>query len=724
MPAPQQQQYSDIPPGAVVLHAPAAQQYSDLPEGATVLHAPASDVTSNPNGEGTYAMRGQTGGIIKVPFSKIGDAQSNGLQLQGPDAGRYQKDFGATQHPVMDYINSKFANNPGEGQPGGYDEALRPVGNIGRRAVRDIAESVKGLGDSLLPDDTQKAGEAQFHNSILGRAARGESTPAADIMADTIDQVIPGLPAGSYPLSVARTAKHEGVTQAATDVAGDALAMYAGGKAVSAIHGALSSAPPVSGQNYTKAHAAAFEGAIAPATSMGKNFIPQQITTEALSPIRDTAARMSQGSPIEQGIVKVATDSNTPPLERVGAYQKIVKSAIGDLEAQHAPALAQAASIPVDTTGIVQRLQGRISPTTAPADTAAIQELIGRVKQAKTIGDLNTFRQELNDETSPQYRMSQVQAGRTGVSAEAANDLTGWVRNAYYDNLEQATGQDYAPLKRQESNLFTTQEALQNQQSPLAKAEATFAAPTTLKEKAGNVANVIKDPKTTVTQTFLRESPATKVSTLLRKSLDDLPTTGTPAAAAPPPTTPQQPGGTAQPTLGTGQQSALQSQPAPTPAAPLAPRGLPSSYSRFPQRLPASTAGPSPTPASPPPPLNEATAGMRVQPTQFAPRPTPAQSSGPLPVAPDGQVGVPSSRYLGAGTPDATEATPARLTGKALWAKTGAERLATHGVSAADIDTLNATPKGKQLLVIASSLSPGSQAMKNLVRQISGIVGK
>jgi hypothetical protein len=50
--------------------------------------------------------------------------------------------------------------------------------------------------------------------------------------------------------------------------------------------------------------------------------------------------------------------------------------------------------------------------------------------------------------------------------------------------------------------------------------------------------------------------------------------------------------------------------------------------------------------------------------------------------------------------------------------------MSTHGVSDADIDALNATSKGKQLLVIASSLSPGSQAMKNLVRQIAGVIGK
>jgi hypothetical protein len=50
--------------------------------------------------------------------------------------------------------------------------------------------------------------------------------------------------------------------------------------------------------------------------------------------------------------------------------------------------------------------------------------------------------------------------------------------------------------------------------------------------------------------------------------------------------------------------------------------------------------------------------------------------------------------------------------------------MATHGVSASDIDALGQTAKGKQLLVIASDLTPGSAAMKNVVRQIPGVIGK
>lgn len=312
----------------------------------------------------------------------------------------------------------------------------------------------------------------------------------------------------------------------------------------------LAQKTPISGQNYATTHAQAFEGAIAPATAMGKNFIPQNVTSEALTPIRSTAARMAQGTPVEQGVVQTATASGTPPLERLGAYQKIVQGALDDLEQQHAPALAQSANVPVGTAPIVKQLQALKSPTMNPADISAIDGLINQTKAATTIGDLSKFRQELNISTSPEYKQSAVQAGRTGLSAQAESDLAGWVRNAYYDNLQKATGTDFAPLKRQEANLITTQEALQNQQAPLAKAEATYNAPSTLRETAGNLANVIKDPKTTVTQTILRESPATKVSTLLQKSLADLPPAasstgvpGPPIAGRAQPLLPQQSGG-------------------------------------------------------------------------------------------------------------------------------------------------------------------------------------
>ena len=324
---------------------------------------------------------------------------------------------------------------------------------------------------------------------------------------------------------------------------------------------------------YAPSHAAAFEGAIAPATGMGKNFVPQDVTPQALPQIRATAARMTQGSPLEQVRVQMATDPSTPPLQRLRAYQGVVQSALNDLEAQHAQGLSSAADVPVDTTPLIQKLRASISPTTDAADASAIHNLMQRVRQIGTIDDLNTFRQELNNETSAEFKQSQIQAGRSGTSVQAASDLASAVRGQYYDDLGKATGVDYAPLKLQESNLLTTKEALQNQMSSLAKQEATFNAPSTLKEKAGNLAGIVQNPKVGVTQILLRESPATRISTLLQKSLADLPPPPNSARMLPAgaPTPMQMPGPP-------GPQSS------PSPAAPIYPG---STASRMGRMLPA-----------------------------------------------------------------------------------------------------------------------------------------
>jgi hypothetical protein len=65
------------------------------------------------------------------------------------------------------------------------------------------------------------------------------------------------------------------------------------------------------------------------------------------------------------------------------------------------------------------------------------------------------------------------------------------------------------------------------------------------------------------------------------------------------------------------------------------------------------------------------------------------------------------------------------LKGSSKWADLGAAKLSDHisrsgasDINAADIEALSKTPQGKQLLVNASDLNPGSAAMKNLVKQI------
>lgn len=71
----------------------------------------------------------------------------------------------------------------------------------------------------------------------------------------------------------------------------------------------------------------------------------------------------------------------------------------------------------------------------------------------------------------------------------------------------------------------------------------------------------------------------------------------------------------------------------------------------------------------------------------------------------------------------------AAASGPARWMALGAAKLADHigrlgdsaGISQGDVDALAKTPAGKQLLIQASDLEPGSAAMRNLVKQIKAL---
>ena len=462
-----------------------------------------------------YATKDDQGGLVPQVKSSVAP-NSGGRTLTGePAPGDTRNDF------------QRFADNintPDPRREEWQSPTLNTTQDFGRHIVAPVLQTI--------------AHPVNAATGMLQAVANSGGTPEGfgqqlvqPIIANTVQDYqehgpvraatnLAGTGIGTWAGGELGGAATKGIVKAAP-VAADVMGQIATDDMGGAIGGRQSVTVP--GQNYSASHAASFEGALAPATGMGRNFMPQEITPKALTPIRQTAARMAQGSPLEQVTVQAATDPSTPPLQRIKAYQGVVQGALNDLEAQHLQGLSSAANVPVDTSSLIRGLRSHISATTDAADVAAINNLIRRTQQVKTIDDLGTFRQELNNETSAEFKQSQIQAGRSGTSVQAASDLAGDVRSAYYDNLGKATGVDYSPLKLQESNLLTTKEALQNQQSSLAKLEAVFKAPSTFREAAGNVANIIQNPKTTITQTILRESPATRVSTLLKNSLSDLP---------------------------------------------------------------------------------------------------------------------------------------------------------------------------------------------------------
>ena len=524
----------------------------------------------------TVPMLAPDGTSGEIPVNRASDAMAAGFKPAIAMVAPTGQTGYVPPDRQQDALNAGFKRQ-NEQQPGfwenlghafgiGTQEAEQRQQDLQQHPVRSTAEALLGpayaAGKAIYQQGAQSVGELEQAGESLGRGNPAEAGvhaiqsvpivgPAINKMAE---QAPPTTPGQSYLSQVKSDATPGNVGTALGTAAQVAPMVLAGGtpaglaKASSTIEGVLSDAadiprvepkPTVQGQNYTTAHAAAFEGAIAPATGMGPQFVPQEITPQALTPIRDTAARMAVGTPEEQAVVQTATSPKSAPLQRLTAYQGVVQSAMNDLESQFKPVMAKMAQTPVDTTPLVRQLAAKITPTTDVADASAIRNLMMRTSRADTVGELYNFKKTLDTETAAQYSQTQVKEGTTGISNQARNDLVGAVRGYFYDTLGKASGVDFQPLKLQESNLIKTQGALQKMESPLSIAEAKAQAPSSWKENIGTAADVIRAPKTTVTQHILGETPATKVANLLQKSLADLPEPTT--LPAPPPTEPTSP---------------------------------------------------------------------------------------------------------------------------------------------------------------------------------------
>lgn len=607
------------------------------------------------------AMRSKDGTKGLVAFSDLKDAMANGYKTEG----QYQQ----AQSP---------ADNSGGVLNGSmrFGEGLMSAGiNAAKGAYHTVADAPSTPIEQAIaaqPGGGQ-LGVAAYRALVApqidqaSQAIQGAKSPDMQTRirsgAHALAALIPGVgPAAAAVGDSMRPQIESGnYAGAAGNLAGNAGIAYLGGKAASA----LAPEATVAGQNYTPSHAAAFEGLTAKANGMGPNFIPQNLTADALSPIRQSASDMlATGTPAEQAIARNVTARGVEPLDRLGAVHSVIQKSLSNLEGQHAPALSQVAGTPVDMTPIQQGLAAQIKPGMSAADIAGIKDLIDRSGQITNLGDLNSFRQIMNEEASPSYRQTPTRAGQASAPQQVATDAANAVRSRYFDLMQQATGTDFQPLKNQESKLLTTKEAIERMQSPEAKAEATFNAPTTFKESLGNIANIVKEPRATVTQTMLRESPATRAAMLIRKSMTNLPDASPvpPQAIAPASTNAPQLPANASPTSVTG--TTVQPTPPVVPTPLLAnPQGqLPPSAvqsllanSGQSLQLPADTSGMAvtQTPRTPYPSLNEAAARTRISPTQFA-EPANVGASGSAPVG----ASNPLQRFLQAGDLDPTITNP------------------------------------------------------------------
>lgn len=292
----------------------------------------------------------------------------------------------------------------------------------------------------------------------------------------------------------------------------------------------------VPGQNFTPAQASAMSGLAARATAMGKGFFPKDATAGALSDIRQAAADNPE-------LTQAATGSVSPE-NSLGAVQQLIKRSSQNLELQHQAVLGAVRNAPFDPSAVQSAVSGSLPASLdgfAPSDRAALDELSNRLGTVKTLQGANDLRQYLNNETSPSYRQNAIAAGRSSTVDSALQAAADAHRNAFYDQLSNATGVDMSGLKQRQGSHMALQEALGNIAPSLAAKQAIAQEPASIRTQVANAlqgagtmtASPMSGIGKLLAQRVLRVEPMDQVQSLIRKSLQDLPQQTTSTALAP-----------------------------------------------------------------------------------------------------------------------------------------------------------------------------------------------
>lgn len=474
--------------------------------------------------------------------------------------------------------------------------------------------------------DTYKRGADELQSARDG--AGGGFLPRADLALQGVGNVV----ASAVPFlgpQISQTGQdiQTKPNQGAGEVVGD-LATALLPKVVEGVKGKAAQIA----ENVQTAPSRSLAGLIAKSPGMGDNFDPKAVSN-SVEPL------IQQSAKANPDLYKVATDPESTPEESYKAFQGLVNKAQTAIDQAHRQVLGKVANTPVSVRPVLEAMDASMPQGLdkfAPKDAAAIRSLRDNIANAKTLGDLNGLRVYLNTELSPEFKMDNVAVGRSAATDKAMRAALSATKDAYYDNLQHVTGQDFRSLKMAESNLMTYQEALANSRRAQFAAQAAHEAPTTGKQKiakAGEVVGaVLQGNKAKLAQSALFESPMAPTQAHIQRFLknipDNVPSTfdnGAPVEAPQPrqlessSTVPDESGATYQHEKG-----------APTRPAVVTP---------FQQRpLLPETAGQGlitdPAQAQPHPGVNEPTAVTRTrQPIFKKPEPTPART---INVGPDG----------------------------------------------------------------------------------------
>lgn len=530
--------------------------------------------------------------------------------------------------------------------------------------AKDFAESLPGTKHLTLASNRlllNPAVDALKESSQLREAGGPQSSLTAGSTYNEQGQNVPtagsrlvdAIPIyGPWARNAENEAHQKGNIVAGAGVLGDVAAAKTSDAVGKKTGSAFKERTPVPSENFTPRQAKSHAAVVAEGNAGGDTgYIPQDIADATGSKLRQIAA----DNPEVANVVRTGS-----PKEAFAAHQNLLSKAKAEIDLRHNDALAPVADTSVD----MKPVQNAIKPDKYDlqgmdeADQRSFQELQDRAGKVQDLGGLNKFRQQLSTEDTT--LKNPMATGKSALYPQAVHKLYGAVRDAYYDALGKATGQDFTADKRLEGNIIAEQRGALNAGNRLATSEARQTAP----QSAGGVAADLvegaahgRGPGIPVVSAFaskLRGTPLGQVQQHLQRFYSDLPNPSAPAApptaAAPVPTPRALPnpqlqlpasvipnGEVSAPGTPASQPPTAQGPPgfsvspegtarpgAPAPATPSVITPTPDAQLQLPAQ--AGPEGQGAPPPSPPtaPPLNQATAAQSTRaPLPPNPQPTP-----------------------------------------------------------------------------------------------------
>lgn len=492
-------------------------------------------------------------------------------------------------------------NNPGAGKPGGYAEALRPVGNAGRRVVRNLTQMV--TDPASLTDNGVHA--------------------AADY-----DPLHPSFTAPNPVAGYIQTGRDKGVAQGVSDAVGDLATAEVLRHAIPAVTGAAGDAILATGRGVKGA------GSLASRIAIGA-----------------PAAEDALGANAGRGLASNRIVGASPR-----SLARKVTATLEPASAARDAVLAASPSGPVDISrDVAAPFEAQTALKTDPVTGAAQPGAVRRLTQTRRV---------IQEETDPDTGLPTGDAKESRLFPSEMSALQRNLYDMT-DYTTPEGGPTNTALKGAAGNLRTAIDTAAPEARPFTQnIHDLLGASDTLRETAQGGGHGLPDSKTglikgaaTLAGTGVGaglDALGTGVMHLGRA----VARAGSPVAPVRPaaPEAPQVPpaprqieGGTPGEAPGPGPEDI-----APTPAAPRGSPVAPAPPAPVRGALPAATPGeyanqsPEPAPASPRPTLNERTARNRTTPTTLAPhgqQVAPDQpgfvaprGSRPLDVGPDGTI--------------------------------------------------------------------------------------